>query len=209
MKKIDVELYNRIFSHSERLLYHANNILRLSDNEDFKHDKQKLNELKTSILYHDISKCIDFEKYNAERKKDHALFSAIILETAMIYLEFSQEVINRITKNVMRHSDKCPVSKNTDLDYAGLLLMDVDILDEQDIYGVLLLMAVKGNNDKIVKNNFMNHKDAEKFLDDFIDGTNALDTMNLSESKKYYNTILDKILMIKNLMKFENEEVFM
>lgn len=205
--KMDVETFNRIKSHPERLIYHANNILKISHNIEFKQNKQKLNELKVSILFHDISKCINFEKYNAERKKDHALFSAIILETVMKYLEFEQEVINRITTNIIHHTDKRPGNPNN-LDYAGLLLIDVDILDEQDIYGVLLFMALRGNSNKVLRNNFMNQKDIESCLVDFIDGVNAFDTMILDESVEYYNTIMDKIELILRIVRFENEEVF-
>jgi len=205
--KMDVETFNRIKSHPERLIYHANNILKISDNIEFKNNKQNLCELKTAILYHDISKCINFEKYNGERKKDHALFSAIILETIMKYLEFEQEVINRITRNIIHHTDKRPGNPNK-LDYAGLLLIDVDILDEQDIYGVLLFMALRGNTNKVIRNNFMNQKDIESCLLDFIDGVNVFDKMILEESIEYYNTIMDKIESILRIVRFENEEVY-
>ena len=170
-------------------------------------NKQKLNELKVAILYHDISKCINFEKYNGERKKDHALFSGIILETVMKYLEFEQEVIDRITKNIIYHTDKRPGNPNN-LDYAGMLLIDVDIMDEQDVYGVLMAMAIKGNNDKVIRNNLINQKNIERCLVEFINDINALDKLILEDSLKYYHTVMEKIESILTLIKMENEEVY-
>jgi hypothetical protein len=205
--KLDVETFNRIKSHPERLIYHANNILRISHNIEFKRNRQKLNELKTAILYHDISKCINFDKYNGERKKDHAMFSAIILETVMKYLEFEQDVIDRITKNIIHHTDKRPGNPNN-LDYAGLLLIDVDIMDEQDVYGVLLYMALRGFDKKVIRNNFMNQKDIELCIVDFINDVNAFDKLILEESIEYYHTIMEKIELILTIIRFENEEVF-
>lgn len=205
--KLDTETFNRIKSHPERLIYHANNILRISNNTEFKRNRQKLNELKVGILYHDISKCINFDKYNAERKKDHALFSVIILETVMRYLEFEQDVINRITKNIIHHTDKRPGNPNN-LDYTGLLLIDVDIMDEQDVYGVLLYMALKGFDKKVIRNNLMNQKDIESCIVDFINGVNAFDKLLLEESVDYYHKIMDKIESLLKIVRFENEEVF-
>ena len=47
--KMDIETINRIKSHPDRLIYHANNILKISHNIEFKQNKQKLNELKVVI----------------------------------------------------------------------------------------------------------------------------------------------------------------
>ena len=189
-KDIDTETFNRIVSHPDRLTYHANRILNITDKE-IKKNKQMLNELKTSIVYHDISKVIDFDKYNADRKKDHGLFSAIIIEVMMNYLQFDKDVIQRIYVNILYHTEKNKEIYGPELDIVGLLLMDVDIIDEQDVYGLLLSMQLSGNKNNIDAANKINHKDMVNQIDWFIENRRYIEKLNLEESKEYYNITYD------------------
>lgn len=206
-KGLDEETYNRIISHPQRLIYHANNILRLSNNNEVKQNRQRLNELKVAILYHDVSKCVEFSKYNGERRRDHALFSSIMIEIIMTYLEFDQDVINRISANIRHHSDKRP-GYSDEINYEGILLTDIDILDEQDVYGLLLLSAVRGGKEQIMKNNMINQNGIKEYFRDFIENTDALKKMELPESIEYYTNMLKTIEEIRKIISFENEEVF-
>ena len=206
-KDIDTETYNRIVSHPNRLRYHANRILSLSDRE-IKGNKQMLNELKVSIMYHDISKVINFDKYNADRKKDHGLFSAIMIEVMMNYLEFDKDVIERIYANILYHTEKNKDIYGPELDIVGLLLMDVDIIDEQDVYGLLLNMQLIGNKANIDSANKMNQRDMYEHICEFISNRRSIEKLNLEESKDYYNMILKELEVIKNIIRFEEEEVF-
>lgn len=204
---IDVETHNRIHSHPERLIYHANKIIHYAS-DDIKNNKQSLKELKVIILYHDISKCIDFDKYNAKMKSDHALFSSIILDIVMHYLEFDDKVIERMVRNIKYHSDKDNVIENN-LDYNGKLLVDVDVLDEQDIYGVFVELSTHTTDKGIDKNNKLSQQDLSYFMEWFISGMTINDKSYLEESKKYNTQIYEQIKILKSIIEFKNEEVYL
>ena len=57
---------------------------------------EELLQLKICIVFHDIGKVVKFKKYNADMKRDHHIFSAIITETAMEYMHFDRKSLKAL-----------------------------------------------------------------------------------------------------------------
>lgn len=197
-KNIDTETYNRIVEHPRRLLYHASQILKINNMMN----KQDMVNLQIVIMFHDIGKVVDYKKYKANMKKDHHIFSEIITRTAMEYMNFDEKQIELISWCIYNHND---VSKTMEECLAApiiyQLLLDVDKLDENDIYGVILKSIIKGNDNSISKNNMMNQKELVKWINEFrLD--NIYDRLLLKESNEYYIKMKRVILMLINELEF-------
>lgn len=197
-KNMDTETYNRIVEHPRRSLYHANQILKINKMMS----KQDMINLQILIMFHDIGKAVDYKKYKANMKKDHHIFSEIITRTAMEYMNFDEKQIELISWCIYNHND---VSKTMEECLAApiiyQMLLDVDKLDENDIYGVILKSIIKGNDNNISKNNMINQKDLLEWINEFRLDKNY-DRLLLEESKEYYIKMKNIILILVNELDF-------
>lgn len=197
-KNMDTETYNRIVEHPRRSLYHANQILKINKMMS----KQDMINLQILIMFHDIGKVVDYKKYKANMKKDHHIFSEIITRTAMEYMNFDEKQIELISWCIYNHND---VSKTMEECLAApiiyQMLLDVDKLDENDIYGVILKSIIKGNDNNISKNNMINQKDLLEWINEFRLDKNY-DRLLLEESKEYYIKMKNIILILVNELDF-------
>lgn len=197
-KDIDTETYNRIVERPRRLLYYANQILKINKMMS----KQDMINLQIVIMFHDIGKAVDYKKYKANMKKDHHIFSEIITRTAMEYMNFDEKQIELISWCIYNHND---VSKTMEECLAApiiyQMLLDVDKLDENDIYGVILKSIIKSNDNNISKNNMMNQKDLLGWINEFRLDKNY-DRLLLDESKEYYIKMKSIILILVNELDF-------
>lgn len=197
-KNIDNETYNRIIEHPRRLLYHASQILKINNMLN----KQDMINLQIVIMFHDIGKVVDYKKYKANMKKDHHIFSDIIIRTAMEYMDFDEKQIEIISWCIYNHND---VSKTMEECLAApiiyQLLLDVDKLDENDIYGVILKSIIKGTENSISKNNMINQKDLLEWINEFRLDKNY-NRLLLEESKEYYIKMKSIISMIISELEF-------
>ena len=197
-KNMDTETYNRIVEHPRRLLYYANQILKINKMMS----KQDMINLQIVIMFHDIGKAVDYKKYKANMKKDHHIFSEIITRTAMEYMNFDEKQIELISWCIYNHND---VSKTMEECLAApiiyQMLLDVDKLDENDVYGVILKSIIKANDNNISKNNMMNQKDLLGWINEFRLDKNY-DRLLLDESKEYYIKMKSIILILVNELDF-------
>lgn len=135
-------------------------------------------------------------------KKDHHIFSEIITRTAMEYMNFDEKQIELISWCIYNHND---VSKTMEECLAApiiyQMLLDVDKLDENDIYGVILKSIIKGNDNNISKNNMINQKDLLEWINEFRLDKNY-DRLLLEESKEYYIKMKNIILILVNELDF-------
>lgn len=197
-KNMDTETYNRIVEHPRRSLYHANQILKINKMMS----KQDMINLQILIMFRDIGKAVDYKKYKANMKKDHHIFSEIITRTAMEYMNFDEKQIELISWCIYNHND---VSKTMEECLAApiiyQMLLDVDKLDENDIYSVILKSIIKGNDNNISKNNMINQKDLLGWINEFRLDKNY-DRLLLDESKEYYIKMKSIILILVNELDF-------
>lgn len=182
---IDDETLNRIIEHPKRLLYHANEILKINSMAVIEHVNTQ--DLKIIIMFHDIGKVVKFKKYNVDMKKDHHIFSFIILQTAMSYMGFDSERISDICWVVYEHNIK-EYTKEQCLEKSLLyqILLDVDKIDEHDVYGMILKSIVKGYENKVKRNNIINQNDLKDWIVNFVENDDVYERLLLKESKMYY-----------------------
>lgn len=182
---IDDETLNRIIEHPKRLLYHANEILNIDNMATI--EKVNTQDLKIVIMFHDIGKAVKFKKYNAEMKKDHHVFSSIILQTAMTYMGFDSKRISDICWDVYDHNAR-EFTKEQCLERSIIyqILLDVDKIDEHDVYGMILKSIVKGYENKVKRNNIINQNDLKDWIANFVENDDVYERLLLHKSKVYY-----------------------
>lgn len=203
---IDDENLNRIIEHPKRLLYHANEILKINN---IVMDKNiNTQELKILILFHDIGKCIKFKKYNADMKKDHHVFSSIILQTAMTYMGFDSSKISDLCWDVYDHNDRnMPREKCLERSILYQILLDVDKIDELDVYGMIIKSIVKGYENKVKRNNIINQEDLKKWIVNFVENDDVYERLLLDESKLYYTSLVqDNVSKLLDMIDFTRKD---
>ena len=194
----DDETYNRIFEHPRRMMYHANEILKLMNVLN----KEELLQLKICIVFHDIGKVVKFKKYNADMKRDHHVFSAIITETAMEYMHFDRKFIDKVYWIINNHNDKdMSMEECLEAPIAYRLLLDLDKIDENDLYGMILKSIVRGSERKVKRNNMINQKDLLQWIKEFNNDKNY-DKLLYEGSKIYYNAMKEKIYQVIDMLNF-------
>ena len=205
---LDDENLNRIIEHPKRLLYHANEILKIYADIG-RTDiicRENLMNLKICILFHDIGKTAKFKKYNADRKMDHHLFSSVIIRTAMTYMKFDNDQIELVDWVIRNHNDESmTVEECLAAPFIFRLLLDVDKIDENDVYGVILKSIVRGNERKIKRNNLINQNELKEWITEFRNN-NIRDTLLDDHSKIYYDKIRCDILKLIEMISFERDE---
>ena len=144
-------------------------------------------DLKIIIMFHDIGKVVKFKKYNADMKKDHHVFSSIILQTAMSYMGIDSERISDICWVVYEHNIR-EYTKEQCLERSLLyqILLDVDKIDEHDVYGMILKSIVKGYENKVKRNNIINQNDLKDWIENFVENDDVYERLLLKQSKMYY-----------------------
>ena len=203
---IDDENLNRIIEHPKRLLYHANEILKINN---IVMDKNiNTQELKIIIMFHDIGKCIKFKKYNADMKKDHHIFSSIILQTAMTYMGFDSSKISDLCWDVYDHNDrKMPREKCLERSILYQILLDVDKIDELDVYGMIIKSIVKGYENKVKRNNIINQEDLKKWIIEFTKNNDIYENLLLDESKLYYTSLVkDNVSKLLDMIDYTRKD---
>lgn len=199
---MDDELFNRVTEHPKRLLYHVNEIVKSTN---ILNREEKIN-LKLAITFHDIGKVVKFKKYNADLKKDHHIFSTIITETAMKYMGFEKEQIEKVCWVIYNHNDKSMTMEEClEAPLIYRLLLDADKLDECDVYGVILKSIVRGTERKIKRNNMINQNDLAEWIKEFsIDS--KYDQLLTEESKIYYNNMKEKVFKVLDMLDFQRKD---
>ena len=181
---IDDETLNRIIEHPKRLLYHANEILNINNMAAIEYINTQ--DLKIIIMFHDIGKVVKFKKYNADMKKDHHIFSSIILQTAMSYMGFEQCLERSIIYQI---------------------LLDVDKIDEHDVYGMILKSIVKGYENKVKRNNIINQEDLKKWIIEFTENNDIYENLLLDESKLYYTSLVkDNVSKLLDMIDYTRKD---
>ena len=87
------------------------------------------------------------------------------------------------------------------------ILLDVDKIDEHDVYGMILKSIVKGYENKVKRNNIINQEDLKKWIIEFTKNNDIYENLLLDESKLYYTSLVkDNVSKLLDMIDFTRKD---